>query len=278
MGILALGMFLVAFSVYYVMVPCQFVVGSISGVVMIVSHYIPLPFSLISFILNAVLLIVGFIFVGKEFGAKTVIASVLMPIYLRIFEIITPNVQPPTGDVFIDLISYILIVSIGQALLFNINASSGGLDIIAKIMNKYMRIDIGKAVAFSGFVTASLSILVYDKRTLIISLVGTYLGGAVLDQFLDGFNMRKKVCILSEKHEEIQEFIVKKLNRGATLYQVYGAWGKKGRTELVTILQKNEYADLLEFVNETDPAAFITVATVGQVIGNWNRKKKTTRN
>ncbi len=274
-GILMLGMFLVAFSVYYIMIPCQFVVGSISGVVMIVSHYVPaLSFSTISFILNVVLLTIGFIFVGKDFGGKTVIASILMPLYLRVFEIITPNVEAPTGDIFIDLACYILVVSIGQALLFNINASSGGLDIIAKIMNQYLHIDIGKGAAMAGFVTASLSILVYDKKTLIVSLVGTYIGGIVLDHFLDGFNIRKKVCILSSRHEEIQEFIVKKLDRGATLYQVHGAWGKTGRTELVTILQNNEYADLLEFVNQIDPSAFITVTTVGQVIGNWNKNRR----
>ena len=268
------GMFLVAGAVYYIMMPSNFVVGSLAGLVMVLSHFIPLKISVLTFLLNAVLLVIGFLFVGREFGGKTVITSLLLPLYLNLFEHITPDVAPLTDELFVNVICYVLVVSAGQAILFNANASSGGLDIVAKILNKYLHMDLGKGAMLAGFFTASLSILVSDRTILVVSLVGTLLGGMVLDHFLDGFNIRKKLCILSDHYEQIQKFIVMDLNRGATLYPVYGAYDHKDRIELVTILQKNEYARLLEYVHEIDPAAFVTVSTVGQVIGQWNPSRR----
>ena len=267
---LCIGMFIVAIAVYYIMMPSEFVVGSLAGLVMVLVHFIPLKVSTLTLILNLLLLLIGFIFIGREFGGKTVIASLLLPFYLRIFELVTPVVPELTNDLFVNVLCYVLLLSIGQAMLFNINASSGGLDIVAKLLNKYCHLDLGKSSMLAGFVTASLSILVYDRNILVVSLVGTYLGGVVLDHFLDGFNIRKKLCILSPRYAEIQKFIAHELHRGVTLYPVYGGWSNEERIELVTILQKNEYARLLEYVNRIDPHAFVTVATVGQVIGQWN--------
>ena len=273
LGILLSGMFLVAVAVYYIMMPSDFVVGSLAGFVMILAEFIPLKISTLTFLMNVFLLILGYIFVGREFGGKTVVASLLLPAYLSLFEIITPNVQPLTDDLFVNVICYVLVVCMGQAILFNINACSGGLDIIAKILNKYLHIDLGKGAMLAGFVTSAMSILVYDRTRLVVGLVGTYLSGFVLDNLLDGFNIRKKVCIISSRLPDIQDFIVHVLRRGATLYPIRGAWNNQETTELVTILQKNEYARLLEYVNTVDPAAFVTVATVGQVIGKWTDDK-----
>ena len=272
--ILAVGMLIVSASIYYILLPSKVVVGSISGLVMVIANFVPLKISTLTFIMNGILLFLGFIFIGKEFGAKTVITSCMMPVYIFFFEIITPNAQPLTDDMFINVLSYVLVVSFGQAVLFNINASSGGLDIIAKILNKYFHIDLGKAFIVIGFITACSSILVYDRKTLVVSILGTYISGVVIDNFIDGFNIRKKVCILTPEYQRIQEYVVKDLNRGATLYHAYGAWGNEKKIELVTILDKNEYADLLEFVNNVDPDAFITVATVGAVIGKWNKNRR----
>ena len=271
---LVFSMFFVSAAVYYIMMPSQFVIGSVSGFLMVVSHFVPLKLSTLTLIANLLLLVIGYIFIGKEFGGKTIITSILLPVYLKIFEIITPNVAPLTSDVLVNVLCYIFVLGFGQALLFNINASSGGLDIVAKLLNKYIHVEIGKALIIVGFVTAATSILVYDKETLVISLLGTYLSGVVVDNFIDGFHMRKKVCILSDHYTDIQEFIVKKLNRGATLYKAYGGWDHQERMELVTILQKNEYASLLEYIHTVDPKAFITVATVGSVIGKWNPHQK----
>lgn len=272
--VLTVAMLVVSASIYYILLPSKVVVGSISGLVMVISNFVPLKISTLTFIMNGILLVLGFLLIGREFGAKTVITSIMLPVYLKIFEIITPDVPALTDDMFVNVLCYVLVVSFGQALLFNINASSGGLDIVAKILNKYLHIDIGKALIVIGFITASSAILVYDRKTLVVSILGTYISGVVIDNCIDGFNIRKKVCILSPEYQKIQEFVVKDLNRGATLYHAYGAWGNERKIELVTILEKNEYADLLEYVNKLDPDAFITVATVGTVIGKWNKNKR----
>ena len=272
--VLLVGMFFASAAIYFIMMPSKFVVGSLSGLVLVLANFIPLKVSTITFILNAILLILGFVLIGKDFGAKTIITSLLLPAYLAIFEVVAP--QPPelTNNVVVNLLCFILCLSFGQTLLFNINASSGGLDIVAKILNKYLHFEIGRSLMIAGFVIAATSIFVYDRNTLIISLLGTYIDGVVLDQFLDGSHIRKKVSIISPEYMQIRDFIVEKLNRGVTLYNALGGWDNSEKIELVTILQNNEYASLLEFVNKTDPSAFITVSTVGEVIGQWNPHKK----
>lgn len=272
--IITISMFVVSAAIYYLMMPNGFVIGSLSGVIMVLAHFIPLKVSTMTLIANVVLLIVGYIFIGKDFGTKTVVTSLMLPFYLRIFETVTPNVPSLTDDMLVNMLCHVLVISFGQAILFNANASSGGLDVIAKLLNKYFHIEIGKSLTIAGFVTASTSILVYDRKTLVISLLGTYLSGLVLDSFIDGFHIRKRVCILSEKYREMQKFIVEELHRGATLYPAFGGLDNKERTEVVTILEKNEYAKLLAYIHETDPTAFVTVSTVGEVIGQWNEHKK----
>ena len=268
--LMLIGMFIVSGSIYYIMMPSHMVIGSLSGLVMVLAVFIPLRISTLTFILNAILLVLGFILIGKDFGLKTVITSILLPVYLWIFEVISPAPPELTDNILVNLFCYVITLSLGQMLLFNINASSGGLDIVGKILNKYLRTDIGQSCMIAGFVIAASSILVYDRNTLIISLLGTYFGGVFLDRFMDGSHIRKRVNIISTMYPEIQMFIVNKLHRGATLYKAIGAWDGKERYELVCILQKNEYAQLLEYVSALDPDAFVTVSTVGAVIGKWN--------
>ena len=155
--IITLGTLIVSMAVYFFLLPSNVVVGSLSGLVMVLATFIPLKISVMTFILNAVLLVVGFLFIGKEFGAKTVYTSLLMPIFLYVFELIFPNNKSLTNDVVLDTICYILVVSVGLALLFNANASSGGLDIVAKLLNKYLHIEIGKAMTLAGMCTANCS-------------------------------------------------------------------------------------------------------------------------
>lgn len=272
--ILIVGMFIVAVAVYYIMMPGGFVLGSLSGLVIVLVNFIPLPVSVLTFIINGILLVIGFLLIGKEFGGKTIIASILLPVYLAIFEKVTPDVTSLTGDVLTDMLCYMLTICFGQALLFGINASSGGLDIVAKLLNKYFYMDLGKAVMIAGFVTAATSILVYDRKTLVVSILGTYLSGLVLDHFIDGFHTRKRVCIITADYQAVQDYIVKELHRGVTLYSAYGGLNHEKKTEVVTILEKNEYGKLLTYIHENDPSAFLTVSTVGEVIGEWNRNRR----
>ena len=273
-AIITLGTLIVSTAVYFFLLPSNVVVGSLSGLVMVLSTFIPLKISVMTFILNAVLLVIGFLFIGKEFGAKTVYTSLLMPVFLYVFELIFPNNKSLTDDVVLDTICYLLVVSVGLALLFNANASSGGLDIVAKLLNKYMHIEIGKAMTLAGMCTAISSIFVYDTKTLVLSILGTYANGIVLDHFIDGFNRRKRICILTEEYKELQNFIVHELHRGVTLYPAIGGYNNEEKIELVTILTRNEYAEVLQYLHSIDEKAFVTVSTVNEVIGQWNVKQK----
>ena len=272
--IMTIAVGIIAAAVYFFLIPSMTSISSISALAIIMSHYIPLHVSTITMILNVVLLLIGFVTCGKEFGAKTVYTSLLMPIFLYVFELIFPNNKSLTNDVVLDTICYILVVSVGLALLFNANASSGGLDIVAKLLNKYLHIEIGKAMTLAGMCTAISSIFVYDTKTLVLSILGTYANGIVLDHFIDGFNRRKRICILTEQYKELQNFIVHELHRGVTLYPAIGGYNNEEKIELVTILTRNEYAEVLNYLHSVDENAFVTVSTVNEVIGQWNVKQK----
>ncbi len=253
-------------GVFFFLVPSHLTVGSISGLAIVVENFVPLPISAITMIFNVGLLVIGFALIGREFGGKTVYTSILLPVVIGVFEKIFPDNVSMTADPFLDMLGYIFVTGIGLAMLFNRNASSGGLDIIAKLMNKYMHIDLGNAMSISGMVVALSAALVYDKKTVFLSVLGTYLHGIVLDHFIFGFDMKKRVCIVSEKEEEIRSFILNELRSGATIYEAYGAYNLQPRREIITIVNKNEYAKLMTFIEKTDAEAFVTIYTVNKII------------
>ena len=271
--IITFATLIVSAAVFFFLLPSQVSVGSISGLAMILGNVIPLHMSVITFILNGILLIAGFLLIGKDFGAKTVYTSLLLPLFLRVFEIYFPDFSSINGDPFLDMVCYIFTVSIGLAILFRENASSGGLDIIAKLLNKYLHMDMGKAMALPGMCVALSSILFYDKKLVVLSLLGTYLIGIVLDHFIFGLNLKKRVCIISEKEAEIRDFILNRLHSGATLYEGRGAYNDQPRTEIITIVDKNEYSLLMSYLLKTDPSAFVTVYTVSEVICRPKQKR-----
>ncbi len=172
-AVITFAMLIVSAAVYFFMVPSKIVMGSISGLALVFSQLTGISMSILTFFLNAILLVIGFLLIGKDFGAKTIYTSILLfRIFLWIFERLIPVTESVTGNQVFDLVTYTLIVALGQAMLFHVNASSGGLDIVAKILNKFAHMELGKAVMLSGFVTAMSIILVYDVPTLIVSLLG----------------------------------------------------------------------------------------------------------
>lgn len=267
------GTAIVAIAVYFFMLPSHVSVGSAAALAMILSNFIPLPISTITFLMNVILLILGFLLIGPEFGVKTVYSTLLLPVMLGILEILLPDFQSLTADPLLDVICYILVVGIGLAILFSCNAASGGLDIIAKIMNKYLRMDLGQAMSVSGIVVALSSALVYDKKIVVLSVLGTYFGGMVVDNFIFGINIKRRVCILSQKHDEILHYILHDLHSGATIYNSIGAFNHTERQEIVTIVDKQEYRQLMDYIRKTDPAAFVTVIAVNEI--NYMPKDKT---
>ena len=266
-GIIMTGATLIiAAAVFFFLIPSHAAVSSISGLAIVLSNLVPLSVSAITMILNVILLIVGFLLCGREFGAKTVYTSILLPVFLGLFEILLPDNGSLTGDATLDVACYIFVVSIGLSILFNRNASSGGLDIVAKIMNRYLHMDLGRALSISGMLIALSSALVYDKKTVVLSVLGTYLNGMVLDHFIFGQNMKRRVCILSkDKEEQIRDWIVHTLKSGATIYQAQGAYDGTVRNEIITIVDKNEYQKLMQYISKEDPAAFITVYNVSDI-------------
>lgn len=252
-------------SVYFFLIPSQVPVGSVSSLAMVLSTVIPLPISALTMLLNVLLLLFGFLFIGREFGAKTVYTSLLMPVFLAVLEWVLPDFTSLTGDQFLDMIAFIFTVSIGLSMLFNRNASSGGLDIVAKFLNKYFHVELGRAMSLSGMCVALLAAFVYDGKTVILSVLGTYFSGLMLDHFIFGSNVKKRVCIISEKMEEIRAYILDNLRSGATIYQAVGAYNEQPRQEIITIVDKTEYRQLMDFLEKVDQNAFITVYAVNEV-------------
>ena len=256
---------IIAAAVYFFLVPSHASVSSISGLGIILTNFIPLPLSVITMVLNVVLLIIGFITCGREFGTKTVYTSILLPVFIGIFERIFPNIGSLTKTQELDVLCYVLVVSVGLSILFNMNASSGGLDIVAKIMNKYLHIELGKAMSLAGMCVALSSALVYDKKTVVLSVLGTYFNGMVVDHFIFGQNLKRRVCIITKYEEELRNFILHELHSGATIYDAIGAYNLDKRHEIITIVDKNEYQKLMNYINNLDPKAFITVYTVADM-------------
>ena len=256
---------IIAAAVYFFLVPSHAAVSSISGLGIILTNFIPLPLSVITMVLNVVLLIIGFITCGREFGTKTVYTSILLPVFIGIFERIFPNIGSLTKTQELDVLCYVLVVSVGLSILFNMNASSGGLDIVAKIMNKYLHIELGKAMSLAGMCVALSAALVYDKKTVVLSVLGTYFNGIVVDHFIFGQNLKRRVCIITKYEEELRNFILHELHSGATIYDAIGAYNLDKRHEIITIVDKNEYQKLMNYMNHEDPKAFITVYHVSDI-------------
>ena len=265
LAILTGAVAIIAAAVYFFLVPSHASVSSISGLGIVLANFVPLPLSAITMILNVVLLVIGFLTCGREFGAKTVYTSILLPAFIGLFERLFPNLGSLTDSQELDVLCYILVVSVGLSILFNRNASSGGLDIVAKIMIKYLHMDLGKAMSLSGMCVALSAALVYDKKTVVLSVLGTYFNGIVLDHFIFDNNIKRRVCIITGKEEELRRFIIEDLHSGATVYESYGAYNMQKRREIITIVDKAEYQKLMSYMNREDPQAFITVYTVSDI-------------
>ena len=262
MAILTGAVAIIAAAVFFFLIPSHTAVSSISGLAIVLSNFIPLSISAITMILNVGLLIIGFILCGPEFGYKTVYTSIMLPVFMGILEALLPNNQSLTGDQALDVLAYILLVSVGLSILFNRNASSGGLDIVAKIMNKFLHMELGKAMSLAGMCVALSAAFVYDSKTVVLSVIGTYFNGIVVDYFIFGQNVKKRVCIVSQKEELVRDFILNDLHSGATIYEAIGAYTLEKRREIIAIVDKHEYQKLMRFMNEKDPDAFMTVYSV----------------
>ena len=264
-AVITVGVAIVAAAVFFFMLPSHVSVGSATALAMVLSNFIPLPVSVITFVFNVGLLVIGFLLIGPEFGVKTVYCAVMLPVLIGVLEFLLPNFQSITGDPLLDVICYILVVGFGLSILFSHNASSGGLDIVAKLMNKFLRMDLGQAMSLSGMVVAASSALCYEPKIVVLSLLGTYFGGLLVDHFIFDYNIKRRVCVISSKLDVIVEFVLHDLHSGATLNEIIGAYDNTPRREMIAIVDKQEYVKLMDFIRATDPKAFVTVYSVSEI-------------
>ena len=268
------GTFIIAFGVYFFMNPFHIMCGSVTGLAIVLINFIPVPLSVMTFILNVICIILAFVFIDRKFGVKIIFISLLLPAIIFVFETFFPNPQSLTGNLALDAIAMITVFCFGQAILFNANAASGGLDIIAKMMNKYLHMELGKAIVIAGAVTVASSYFAYDIQTVVIGFMTTYFSGILLDYFIDGFTGKIRVCIISKHNDEIKRYVIEELQRGITVYTAVGGYSGEPRNELCAVLTKKEYGQLMDYVEGVDPNPFVTISNIKRVVGSWNTPKR----
>lgn len=271
------GMFITSIAVYFFLKPSGLIIGSISGLALVIERLTNIPISISTFVINGFLLVLANIFIGKEFGIKTIFTSLILSPYLAFFEKFFPIEKSIMQDPWLDLLCFVLLLGFAQAFLFRINASTGGLDILAKFINKYLKVEMGTSITIGGSLICMTAFLVNDVRLVIIGLIGTYINGLVVNNFTLGFNSKKKVCVISSHYEEIKDFIMDELGRGVTLYKTLGGYKQDEHIEVVTILEPSELAKFMSYLDSNDFDSFISVSTCSEVHGYW-QDKKTIRN
>ena len=291
--IMTLGMLVTACAVYYFLVPSKLIIGTISGLSIVLSGIseslfgVALPVSTMILIINAILLVLAYFLIGKEFGLKTVYTAMILGPMMRLLETYFPyenyvrtggSIPSIMGDVWLDLCCFVLLLSAAQAVLFKINASTGGLDILAKIVNKYLHFDIGASVAVAGAMICCTAFAINPFHMVVTGLIGTWINGIVVDYFTAGLNRRKRVCIISPQYQHLQDYIIHKLERGVTMYEVIGGYSNEKKIEIEALLTKDEFSQLMNHINTNEINAFITAGDVSEVYGLWaNNRKKTRR-
>ena len=282
--IMTLGMSVGAAAVYYFLMPSKLIIGSISGLSIVLSEVFTnlgwgVKVSTIILVLNAFLLVLAWLLIGAEFGAKTVYTALILGPLVELWARILPVEKVITegtsvmNDPWLDLICFVLMLSISQAILFRINASTGGLDILAKIVNKYLHFDIGVSVTIAGAIICCSAFAINPFRLVVIGLIGTWINGVVVDYFTDSLNKRKRVCIISEHHEEIRQYIIHQLDRGCSIYHLQGGLSGSPKVEVVSLLTQGEYANLLNYLKEKQFDVFITAGNVSEIHGKWHTRK-----
>ncbi len=299
--IMTVGMTITAAAVYYFLVPSKLIIGTISGLSIVLTKIfegmgIFISLGTLIMIINIILLILAFLLINREFGAKTVYTALILgpltDLWAKILpwdaknaagEYILANPNPVTGtpsimgDPWLDLCCFVLLLSAAQALMFSINASTGGLDILAKIVNKFLHFDIGASVSVAGAVICCTAFAINPFRMVIIGLIGTWINGLVVDYFTATLNNKKRVCIVSKDYDRLRKYIIDDLQRGCTMYEVIGGYSGEKSIELEALLNKDEFSKLMDYINKNEIAAFTTAGNVSEVYGFWNKHKKKSR-
>lgn len=270
---ITIGIIMVSIGIYFFLIPSNLATGGVTGLAIIIGKFVPsMPVGLLMLILNIVLFIIGFLIIGPSFGIKTIYASLGLSGLIWALPKFIPISRPIANDLMIELLFGVGISGLGMAIVFNQNASTGGTDIIAKIINKFFHVDMGKSLLMADFIITIVAGLTFGAKAGMYALLGVILNGFVIDSFINGLNISKQVTIISSKGLEIKDFIINKLERGVTIYDAKGAYSGQSKEVLITIMSRREFIKLKDFIKEIDNKAFITVSDVHEVLGEGFKK------
>ena len=268
--LMTVGSVITAFGVYFFKFPNNFSTGGVSGISLILGRLFPSPVltpSVVMLILNALLLVVGFIFIGKDFAFSTVYCSMLLSLTTTFMERIYPMTQPLTDQPFLELWFAVLIPSFGSSILFHLDASSGGTDIIAMIVRKYTNLNIGAALTIADAFITVAALIFFGPATGLFSIMGLLMKSVMVDYVTDSFKTRKCFQIITSNPGPIVEFIMNNLHRGATLEEVHGAYSQEKRTMVITVLGRSQALALRKYIHMIDPHAFMIITTSTEIVG-----------
>lgn len=269
---MTLGCILLAMGVYFFKIPNGFATGGVTGIGTILAKLIPgITAGAWIWILNIALLILGFIFLGSKNGFKTVYCSMLYSAITYVLEIVVPVTAPLSNQPLLELIYAMLLTSIGSAMIFNANGSSGGTDIVALILKKYTSLDVGKSLLVVDFLVAASSFIVFNIQTGLFSLLGLFSKAFIVDAVIESLNTCKYFVVITEKREEISEFIIKELHHGVTVSDTVGEYTQTPKTMIHTVCKRIEAVRLRSRIKEIDPHAFIIITTSSEIIGRGFR-------
>lgn len=266
--LLNIGAFMDAAGFYFFLAPNQIAAGGITGLSLVLNTFFPtLSLGLLVLILSVILLVIGFIMIGPVFGVKTVYCSIMIPFMIWGLEKVYPLTAPLTSDTLIQLIFGVFISSTGLAILFYQNSSSGGTDILARILHRYHHLEMGKGLLIIDFFITLLATSAFGIQKGMYALLGVILYGFSIDYVIEGFSVSKLVTIITTNSEAVKRFIVYDLERGATIYTARGAYTEQEWEVVVTIVKRREFIRLRNYIEDLDPRAFITVQNTHEVLG-----------
>ena len=266
-SLLTISTLIMAVGIYFFKFTNNFTFGGITGIAVLVAKFLPIPASDFSIVVNILLLIIGWIVLGKSFAEKTAYSTILLSVSLSLLERIYPMSHPLTNEPLLELIFAILLPALGSAILFNIGASSGGTDVIAMILKKYTSVDIGKGLMISDLIFTLAGFLVFNVKTGLYSLFGLIMRSALIDNFIESFNRSKYFHVVTSNATCICDFIQNDLQRGATIVNATGAFTGDDKYIILTVLSPSQAVKLRNFIKEHDPKAFLLVSNTSEIIG-----------
>lgn len=272
-AVITSGVLMVVAGVYFFKFPNHFTIGGVTGIAILLNSIFGNSVSsgTIVLVINFILLIIGYLILGKSFGIRTAYGSILMSVALKLLEVIFPMNRPLTAEPMLELAFAVALPAVGSAILFNIGASTGGTDIIAMLLKKYTSLDIGRSLFLTDLLMTLTAFLVFNIQTGLLSLLGLILKSAVVDTVIENMNLHKYLTIICEEPDPISDYILNNLHRSATLCEAKGAFSHNEKTVILTVMNRGQAVQLRRFIKQREPDAFVLITNTSEIIGRGFR-------